>query len=539
MYKILLVDDEILVRDAIRENIDWGKLDCELIGDCENGKQAVEFVKTHEVDIVLTDILMPYMDGMELSHFLHDNYPDVLIVIFSGFGEFEYAKKAIQYNVSEYMLKPVTAMELTKVIENMKEKLDSRKKEQRKMESLTQVSQDYHKNANVIRSKALDCLVKCTREVQVSLDELERMGITFQAASYRVAVFDIDTYSEMYQMDMDKQQESALTAFVLFNVGDEIVVQEKAGVVYQEGNNRVCIIFAGNRTKEFSENIHRICHEIQKKVKEVIGLETSIGIGSWVRSPYELIYSYRLAAKAIDYRYLLGGNLLFDMEEKKTDNSIFLINDLETLTEAIKSGDRRLMEETLGQIETEIKSALVEKSYACIYLQQVIRAIGNTCQSLSEEPEKIIAQREALLKAVTEQRMFSQAAALVEKYAQEVFDELQELNSSSGQRQGMLAMDYIQKNYMDPGLSLNSICSYLNISTSYFSTIFKEMTGETFIEVLTRVRMEKAKELLENTTMKNYEIAEKVGFSDPHYFGISFKKITGKTPTEYAREKRR
>ena len=524
MYKILLVDDEILVRDAIRENIDWGKLDCELIGDCENGKQAVEFVKTHEVDIVLTDILMPYMDGMELSHFLHDNYPDVLIVIFSGFGEFEYAKKAIQYNVSEYMLKPVTAMELTKVIENMKEKLDSRKKEQRKMESLTQVSQDYHKNANVIRSKALDCLVKCTREVQVSLDELERMGITFQAASYRVAVFDIDTYSEMYQMDMDKQQESALMAFVLFNVGDEIVVQEKAGVVYQEGNNRVCIIFAGNRTKEFSENIHRICHEIQKKVKEVIGLETSIGIGSWVRSPYELIYSYRLAAKAIDYRYLLGGNLLFDMEEKKTDNSIFLINDLETLTEAIKSGDRRLMEETLGQIETEIKSALVEKSYACIYLQQVIRAIGNTCQSLSEEPEKIIAQREALLKAVTEQRTFSQAAALVEKYAQEVFDELQELNSSSGQRQGMLAMDYIQKNYMDPCLSLNSICSYLNISTSYFSTIFKEMTGETFIEVLTRVRMEKAKELLENTTMKNYEIAEKVGFSDPHYFGISFKK---------------
>lgn len=539
MYKILLVDDEILVRDAIRENIDWGKLDCELIGDCENGKQAVEFVKTHEVDIVLTDILMPYMDGMELSHFLHDNYPDVLIVIFSGFGEFEYAKKAIQYNVSEYMLKPVTAMELTKVIENMKEKLDSRKKEQRKMESLTQVSQDYHKNANVIRSKALDCLVKCTREVQVSLDELERMGITFQAASYRVAVFDIDTYSEMYQMDMDKQQESALMAFVLFNVGDEIVVQEKAGVVYQEGNNRVCIIFAGNRTKEFSENIHRICHEIQKKVKEVIGLETSIGIGSWVRSPYELIYSYRLAAKAIDYRYLLGGNLLFDMEEKKTDNSIFLINDLETLTEAIKSGDRRHMEETLGQIETEIKSALVEKSYACIYLQQVIRAIGNTCQSLSEEPEKIIAQREALLKAVTEQRTFSQAAALVEKYAQEVFDELQELNSSSGQRQGMLAMDYIQKNYMDPCLSLNSICSYLNISTSYFSTIFKEMTGETFIEVLTRVRMEKAKELLENTTMKNYEIAEKVGFSDPHYFGISFKKITGKTPTEYAREKRR
>ena len=111
MYKILLVDDEILVRDAIRENIDWKSLDCELVGDCENGRQAVEFVQSHKVDVVLTDICMPYMDGMELSEFLHDNYPDILIVIFSGFGEFEYAKKAIRYNVSEYMLTDKSAPE--------------------------------------------------------------------------------------------------------------------------------------------------------------------------------------------------------------------------------------------------------------------------------------------------------------------------------------------------------------------------------------------------------------------------------------------
>ena len=197
------------------------------------------------------------------------------------------------------------------------------------------------------------------------------------------------------------------------------------------------------------------------------------------------------------------------------------------------------MKLTMEQIEHEIKGALVEKSYACIYLQQVIRAIGNTCQSLSDDPEKIIAQREKLLKEVSQAKTFDKAVTLVKEYADGVFESLQDLNSSSSQRQGMMAMDYIRKNYMDQDLSLNSICSYLNISTSYFSTIFKEMTGETFIESLTRIRMEKARELLENTTLKNYEIAEKVGFSDPHYFGISFKKMTGKTPTEYAREKRR
>ena len=539
MYKILLVDDEILVRDAIRENIDWKGLDCELVGDCENGRQAVEFVQNHEVDIVLTDICMPYMDGMELSEFLHDNYPDILIVIFSGFGEFEYAKKAIRYNVSEYMLKPVTAMELTKVIENMKEKVDARKKKQKKMESLAQTSQDYHKNVDVIRSKALETLVNCTRDVQVSLLELEKLGIRFDCPSFRIAVFDMDTYSDIYQVDMHKQQESALMSFVLFNVSNEIVTRENAGVAYQEGSNRICVIFTGNRSREFREKIHSICQEIQQKVKEVIGIETSIGIGSWVRLPQELIYSYRLAEKAIGYRYLLGGNLLLDMEEKQTDKSINLIKPLEELTDEIKAGNRQRVTEILNQIEEEIKGAMVEKSYACIYLQQVIRAIGNTCQSLSDDPEKIIAEREKLLKSVSQAKTFDDAAVLVKEYAGSVFDSLKDLNSSSSQKQGILAMDYIRNNYMDPDLSLNSICSYLNISTSYFSTIFKEMTGETFVEVLTRTRMEKAKELLENTTMKNYEIAEKVGFSDPHYFGIAFKKITGKTPTEYAREKRR
>ena len=152
---------------------------------------------------------------------------------------------------------------------------------------------------------------------------------------------------------------------------------------------------------------------------------------------------------------------------------------------------------------------------------------------------KLLSERELLLRQVTEQKSFDRAFALVKEHVGKIFQVLSDANSSSGQRQARLALDYIQKNYMDPDLSLNSICSYLNISTSYFSTIFKDLTGETFTEVLIRTRMEKAKELLENTTMKNYEIAEKVGFADPHYFGISFKKMTGCTPTEYAREKRK
>lgn len=538
MYRVLLVDDEILVRDAIRENINWNKIGCELVGDCQNGQEAAEFVKKNPVDIVLTDICMPYMDGMELSHFLHDNYPDIVIVIFSGFGEFEYAKKAIQYNVSEYLLKPITAMELTGVLEKMKEKVDQKKQEKQRMDNLTKASESYRKNALMIRSKAIEALVTCSQDIQTSLNQLEEMEIELNAREYRVAVFDIDIYSGMYQLDMEKQQESALMAFVLFNVGDEIVSRENAGLAYQEGNNRVCVLFYGDH-EQAGEQVIRMCREIQQKVKEVIGMEVSVCVGTRVKHPEELILSYNNASSALQHRYLLGGELLLDMEKTTSGQSISIYESLDELTEALKAGKKESMDLVLAKLEAEIKGAMVEKSRACLYLQQIIRAIRNVYEIVDGDSEKNLQKQEELLHSVAEQKSFQKAIELVKEYAQRTFEELMNLNSSSGQRQAIMAMDYIQNNYMDPDLSLNSLCSYLCISTSHFSTIFKEVTGETFMEVLIRTRMQKAKELLENTTMKNYEIAEKVGFSDPHYFGISFKKMTGKTPTEYAKEYRR
>ena len=539
MYRILLVDDEILVRDAIRENIDWKAMGCELVGDCDNGKAAAEFVQNHPVDIVLTDILMPYMDGMELSRFLHDNYPDIVIVIFSGFGEFEYAKKAIQYGVSEYMLKPVTAMELRNVIGKMKEKGGPAKKRKEKHGTsdtdFRELSEKRHCDPF---QKQLQGFVDNIKTRQESLEELAALGIDLEAACYRVAVFDLDLYSDGSQLTAEKRQESALMSFVLFNISDEIISKEKAGVAYQAGNNKVGALFMGNRTREFEHKIMEICRTIQDKLKELMSLDISIGVGSWARTQQELRVSHELAEKAIEYRYLLGGSLLIDMEEQPEEKNLSIKAYVEKLPAALKAGKKENAEHILEQISSEIKEARVDKSRACVYLQQIIRAADETCEDMVPD-NRLFSKREALLQQVTEQNSFDSAVELVRNHIGEIFQTLSDANSSSGQRQARLALDYIQKNYMDPDLSLNSICSYLNISTSYFSTIFKDLTGETFTEVLIRTRMEKAKELLENTTMKNYEIAEKVGFADPHYFGISFKKMTGCTPTEYAREKRK
>ena len=173
-----------------------------------------------------------------------------------------------------------------------------------------------------------------------------------------------------------------------------------------------------------------------------------------------------------------------------------------------------------------------------MYLQQIVRTLGEVQESMLPDDGEARLEREEILNRMIRERTFESAFGIVEEYAVSVAERLGEQNATSGSLQARRALDYISRNYQDPDLSLNSVCSYLGISMSHFSTIFKEETGSTFMEVLTGMRMEKAKELLENTTLKNYEIAGRVGFSDPHYFGVAFKKTTGKTPTEYAKERR-
>ena len=441
----------------------------------------------HPVDIVLTDICMPYMDGMELSKFLHEKYPDIFIVIFSGFGEFEYAQKAIQYGVSEYLLKPVTAMELREVIGRVKEKIDEKRGAREQMDSLLRTSEDYRDNALMIRSGAIEGLVSC--------------------------------------IEADQRQESQLMTFVLFNISDEIVSRENAGIAYEEGSSRVCVLFTGEKNKEFESRIQAVCKEIQEKAGEAIGMGVSVGIGGWVRSLTELHFSHEQAQKGIECRYLLGGNLLINMEDEKEQESGLSIQVfLEDLAEGMKTGEWNLVQSNLDQIVQLIQKARVGKTRACGYLQQIIRTIGLCLGSVTGDHKKELKQRESLQAKIPEQRTFQEAVTLVEEYAKKSFEELQMMNSSSGHRQAALAMDYIKTRYMQPDLNLNQICSYLNISTSYFSTIFKELTGETFIEVLGRLRIEKAMELLESTTLKNYEIAEKVGFADPHISGSVLRK---------------
>ena len=453
MYKVLLVDDEILVREAISAKIEWGHLGFELVGDCENGKAAIEFLKENPVDVVLTDICMPYLDGMGLSKYIYENMPQTRIIIFSGYSDFEYAKQAIQYKVAEYLLKPVTAKELTEVLTRIREKLDSERTEEERIDALQKAYRTYTKNEALIISKTLSRLLQGTQAIETSMEELKEFGIELGGAFYRVVTTDIDVYSSLYDTNDELKKESALMSFVVENISNEIVSDHNAGIAYRDSDSRVCMLLWSDNPKEFSQEIQVICREIQKTVKEAMQLSVSIGIGFCVEKLEELPKSYESAVATLKYRYTD-----FQMDE---------------------------------------------------------RDIGD----------------------VMESRSFTNAMEKVRAYVKRAMEAMEMAGQSSGERWARLALEYLKKNYGNPSLSLNDVCEHLNISTSRFSSVFKEATGKTFTEALNGIRMDRAKQLLRETSLKNYEIAEKVGFSDPHYFSIAFKKSTGMTPKEYSREK--
>ena len=539
MYRILLVDDEILVRDAIKENMNWAAMDCELVKDCENGRQAWDYVQKNPVDIVLTDILMPFVDGLELARLIHESYPDIVVVIFSGFGEFEYAKKAMQYNVSEYLLKPVTSVELRQVIERMKGLVDDARRKKQEKESMDRTRETYYRNEAVILSKAMEALVNRTRGTEESLEELKKLDIRLRPGSCCVAVFDMDVYSDYYETDTRQQQESALMAFVLYNIGSEIVSKENTGIAYQEGDCRVCVLFTLPRSKESDLKVQELCRSIQRTVYDAIGIETSVGIGGWVRTPEELYVSRQQALELLKRRYLLGGGLTLSYEQCVLNGTARLDAELEQLGNAIRSGETDEVRPVLGEIQKKIQDTLAEKSRVLVGIQQVIQKIADIRLSMDEDREKTERGKEEILRQAADQKNLEGLMKVIGAYAADTAAYVGRMNSTQAQRQARMAADYIRENYVNPNLSLNDLCSYLNVSVSYFSSFYKEQTRETFTETLGRIRMEKAKELLEHTTLRNYEIAVKVGFADPHYFGIAFKKATGMTPMEYAKEKRR
>lgn len=535
MYKVLLVDDEALIREAIRENIRWEEMGFEVLESCGDGKEAMEVIKRTPPDLVLTDICMPYMDGIELAKYIFENCPDTKTVIISGYDEFEYAKQAVRYQVMEYILKPITPAELTEVLGKARKALDET---YARTKTLKKLKGAYQSNRVFLRSRFLNSLLRGDERQEGLEEKMKELEVSLPGPFYNTAIVEGDDLSPFLNQYREIREELAL--FSVYNITQELIEQKGRGVVFQKMDGRTVIIFSAESEAELEVHISESLEEVRGTIRDLLQIETTAGVGTQTDQLLKLYHSFEEAKAALELKWLLGGKqvLRSGMLHAKRSVSIDVAHWAERVLSCIKAGNEEKIETAVREFAQEIRESRIKQNRAVIYMQNLLLTVVNAADLDEEKENQILKEeRELTNRLYTYERLRDMATDVIAIFIS-LSRLLNEQRDSYGKKQALRAMEYIDKNYMNSDVSLNSVCSYLAMSTSYFSTLFKTHTGETFIEALTRKRMEKAKNLLETTSKRAYEVAEEVGFSDPHYFSVAFKKATGRTPREYAKEKR-
>ena len=542
MVKVYLVEDEIIIRQSIKNSIDWEKEGYEFVGDASDGELALPVILKEKPDILITDIRMPFMDGLELSRMVKAELPDIKIVILSGYDDFEYAKQAIKIGVAEYLLKPVSSAVLLEHLSEIAEKV----RDEREDLALKKVYyQEMQENEELIKMKFLGELISGKLSLADAMEKGKRFHMNLSGPFYRIILF------KFIQEDRAKAGQSEDLARAYAAVGN-YVDGLKDAFRFQRGVEGWAFLLTSVE-EDMEAQTERFIEGLKEVIAPFEALTWFGGIGSEAARLRELRYSFREADKAFAGRFVQEPNQIISVEQlnyeqldNEFDANIFgEINQFDQIiTRFLSSGSLEEVESFVGALFTEISEdhfrSLMIRQYI---IMNIYATVLTFCKKLRKDAgaegesygqwEGIRENEEILKQAVTT----AESVDDIKDYIGTLLDHAIELrNTVSGRRYSDIiqtAKKRIEQDYMSEDISLNSVAAEVCMSPSYFSSVFSKEMGKTFIEYLTEVRMEKAKQYLACSSMKTSEISYEVGYKDPHYFSYIFKKTQGCTPKEY------
>lgn len=532
LYRIMIVDDEEEIRLGIIKKIDWESHGFIVVGDAENGQDALEKAEKLQPEVIMTDIKMPFMDGLELGEKLVELMPSIKIIVFSGCDDFEYAHKAIKINVVEYVLKPINSVELIEVLKRLKEQLDREYNEKRNLENLYK---HYVKSLPIIREQFLVGAIEGKINDEKWNEQAENLGIYFKYDYFTIGLISADgllTFEEGENSLI--QNESTLVPISIKKIVDENMDKycKFVSFIYSD-----MVVVMGNFEKKedillFIKGINEIC----KIYEHIMNLTISAGIGYIYPNLSQIRFSYRSAQSALDYRFILGKGKAIYIDDVEPDNSIQLQFDEQEerlMLNAIKISSEEEITEIISNLFKKIEDLLLPFNQYRIYLMEIMTSLLKLVQTYSLDIDEIFGVNfncysylESFTSINDVKKWFVQKAIRINTSIKK-----ERVNSS------MLliekAKQYIKENYSNYDISVDILCSKLHVSPTYFSTIFKKETCMNFVNYLTEVRLEEAVKLLNTTDYKTYMIAEKVGYPEANYFSYVFKKKFGVSPSKY------
>jgi two-component system, response regulator YesN len=518
-YKVFFVEDEVITREGIRDNVDWQTSGFEFCGEATDGEMALPLLRTAQPDVMITDIKMPFMDGLQLSKIVRERMPWVKIIILSGHDEFEYAQEAIKLGVTDYLLKPVTVQKLQNALQKLTVQLDHEKKEH---ENLKKLQEQVEENLETLRERLLFKLVVGAISPLDAVEKGQLIGLDLIASYYLVVILKIELEDRSIQYDHDEYQQVQMAVIKSAEKNPDIFVVKRDW-------GDLILIMKGSTPQSLEDVRDKLLDEFRSEIVQT-RFQPTIAWGATKNRIADIYESFIEAL--VNMQNPVGENK--SAVHQAFERSELLKIDKSAVENYLRSGVKEKFNDFFDAYiqplgETALKSNLI-KNYIFV---DVVLATAKLVNDLGGDVDQIIPELNSIEIIMSKIKTIDQLRAQAYKI---LLGALTYRDSQpNGQYKNLIhkTKEYLEQHFTDPDLSLNDVAAQANLSASHFSAVFSQEAGQTFKEYLTEVRINKAKELLRMTALKSADIAFQVGYNDPHYFSSVFKKNTGFSPIEY------
>ncbi|GAA0137923.1 response regulator [Paenibacillus sp. YSY-4.3] len=522
MLKLIIIDDDGLIRRGLSHTIRWEELDIELIGTAGDGERGLELIEETEPHIIIADIRMPIMDGLTLTSIVKSKYPEMKVILMTGYDELEFAKEALKMKVFDYLLKPVDNQNLLDTVQRAAAEWN--RDHQLKLKLLEGIP--------LLKQRFFERLIRGKLSEENLTFQADMLDLNFNYDFYMTVILKADDYAADHSHHRFGRE---MLKYCIENVAEEIIAREQAGFVFESIDDEIIVLFAWKGPDEHLQSrAFELTEEIRASVELYLKTTVTAGMGFLYGQLASVTKSYSDAKSALEIRHIIGKNQVISIQDTGlplSPQSVDILDLEKALTLKVKLGLEKDAEQVLEQIEAKLLSA------RSITLQQV---------KLKALETAVLIYADADLRELVHEDDFNRLTELIhqKQTVREVFAEIRQMvallanaiNASRENQQKEIvkqAMDFIEQNYMRERLSLQDVADEVHISPTYLSYIFKKEQNINFSDYLLETRMKVAMELLRMKDLKSYEVAELVGYSNAQYFSTCFKKYAGCSPSAF------
>lgn len=524
-FTIILADDEKHILQGMLDGIPWLSLGYRVVATADNGKEALELAKQHHPDLLISDIKMPFMTGIELAKNIHENFMQIKVVLFSGWDEFEFARSAIRYGVSEYMLKPIDYPEMSKLLRRMHEELEAEYDARLDRERQRKI---YQESLPLLRQRFFMQLLRSGKYTDSVKQQLEALDVNLNTP-----------YIQVMEMSIPEPDGDVLTAVSVGEMIDEMLgkVCRFYSVRYTD---RIIYLLCLEDISD-SQKVMKLLDEAAHMVRRILKTTFSCGIGLPVGDLKQVKTSYQQAEEALEY------NLVSE------DECITLYNDIrpyedgmipdwesaaQDLEYSIKHGTEQDVRREVGLLLEQMQQCHYNFNEYQIAIMEIIFSLSKLYRKYDITDEDGMSGSKRMVMKLLSLHDGSELNNWLLHYCVYTNDAIMERRMDQNSVLALQAREYVDLHYSDPELSLEVICQKLHISASHFAKVFRKEFGTSFLGYLTDKRIEEAEKLLLTTEYKSREIGEMVGYTEPNYFSYVFKKNRNISPAKYRKQRK-